>query len=57
MSPQASFSPTSPRQLRQAVRLPRESDGVGNALRVIFDGSTAVPSDFTALLSRLDKEN
>jgi len=57
MSPQASFSPTSPRHLRQAVRLPRESDGVGNALRAIFDGSTAVPSDFTALLSRLDKEN
>ncbi|MEO7388341.1 MAG: hypothetical protein ABIV24_02590 [Sphingomonas sp.] len=39
------------------VRLPRESDGVGNALRQIFGGAAVLPSEFTALLNRLNNED
>ena len=40
--------------LRQTARRPRESDGVGNALRNIFAGAPNLPHDWTALLSRLN---
>lgn len=43
--------------MRQAVRAPRASDGVGNALRQIFGGCAALPPEFSALLLRLNKED
>lgn len=41
---------------RLAVRRPRESDGVGNALRQTFVGAPNLPSDLLALLRRLSKD-
>ena len=41
----------------QTVRLPRESDGVGSALRQIFGGAPATSAEFSALLNRLDKQD
>ena len=40
--------------LRQTARRPRESDGVGNALRNIFAGAPNLPQDLSALLARLN---
>lgn len=57
MSPHASVSNSAQRDLRQTVRAPRESDGVGNALRQIFSGAAVMPSDFGALINRLDKQD
>lgn len=39
------------------VHRPRESDGVGNALRQIFTGAPSLPSDLTSLLRRLSKDS
>jgi hypothetical protein len=39
------------------VYRPRESDGVGNALRQIFTGAPSLPSDLALLLKRLPKGN
>ncbi len=41
---------------RQAAGLPRAGDGVGNALRQIFDSAPALPSDLAALLDRLNDD-
>lgn len=38
------------------VRRPRESDGVGNALRRTFTGAPNLPSDLVELLRRLPKD-
>ncbi|WP_299424134.1 hypothetical protein [Sphingomonas bacterium] len=54
MSPPPSQSAATPDSLRQTVRMPRESDGVGSALRQIFAGVPALPSEWRALLGRLD---
>jgi hypothetical protein len=53
MTPSASSSCAAHGGLRQTVRLPRESDGVGNALRQIFSGGSTLPADLRALLNRL----
>jgi len=57
MTPPASSPSAAHGGLRQIVRLPRESDGVGNALRQIFGGAAVLPSEVSALLSRLNKED
>ena len=41
---------------RLLVRRPRESDGVGNALRQTFTGAPNLPSDLLALLRRLSND-
>ena len=56
MSPHASFS-SPQRGLRQTVRMPRDSDGVGNALRQIFGRGPPLSSDLNALLDRLNTED
>jgi len=40
---------------RHVVRRPRESDGVGSALRQIFTGAPDLPNDLNSLLRRLPK--
>jgi hypothetical protein len=57
MSPSASSPSAAHDALRQTVRLPQESDGVGNALRQIFGGAAVLPSEFSALLNRLNKND
>jgi len=42
-------------ELRQTVRRPRESDGVGNALRNVFAGGSTMPQNLSSLLSRLNR--
>jgi hypothetical protein len=56
MSPPDPHSQTAQNDSRQVVRRPRETDGVGNALRQIFTGAPALPSDLASLLRRLPKE-
>lgn len=41
--------------LRQTVRRPRESDGVGNALRNVFAGAAQLPQDLSSLVARLNR--
>jgi len=53
MSPPNSSSFACHKSLRQAVRMPRETDGVGNALRQIFGDAPSLPSEFAALLNQL----
>lgn len=57
MTPPASSPPTAQGGLRQTVRLPRESDGVGSALRQIFSGAGKVPAEFSTLINQLDKRD
>lgn len=54
MTPPASSPATAQSGLRQTVRLPRESDGVGSALRQIFSGAGGLPSDLNALIKQLN---
>ncbi|MGN6817895.1 MAG: hypothetical protein ACTHJR_04415 [Sphingomonas sp.] len=56
MSPPSPHSQAAQSDGRHAVRRPRESDGVGNALRQIFAGAPALPSDLTSLLRQLPKD-
>ena len=49
----ASPPPTAQSGFGHTVRAPRESDGVGNALRQIFGGPAALPPEFTTLITRL----
>ena len=37
------------------VRAPQPSDGVGDALRGIYDDVPGLPADWRALLTRLDR--
>ncbi len=53
--PRTSTSTTQP-GLPQTVRMPRDSDGVGNALRQIFCGGVTMPAEFGALLNRLKSD-
>lgn len=43
--------------LREVARRPRESDGVGNALRNIFCGSSNLPHEWGQLLSKLNRSD
>jgi len=56
MSPPDPHSQAAQADNRLAVRRPRESDGVGNALRQIFTGAPNLPSDLAMLLRRLPKD-
>jgi hypothetical protein len=56
MSPPNPHSQAGQSDSRLAVRCPRESDGVGNALRQIFNGAPNLPSDLTSLLRRLQND-
>lgn len=55
MSPPNPSSNTANVELRQTVRRPRESDGVGNALRNVFSGATTLPQGLSSLLSQLNR--
>ena len=48
---------TADNDARQVVRRPRQSDGVGNALRQIFTGAPHLPADLSSLLRRLPKDD
>lgn len=56
MSPPSPHSQATHSDNRHVVHRPRESDGVGNALRQIFAGAPALPSDLALLLRRLPKD-
>jgi hypothetical protein len=55
MSPPDPNGSTVNLDLRQAVRRPRESDGVGNALRNVFGGAASLPQDLSSLVARLNR--
>jgi hypothetical protein len=57
MSPPNPHSQATQSDSHHVVYRPRESDGVGNALRQIFTGAPSLPSDLTSLLRRLSKDN
>jgi len=57
MSPPAPINSATNSGMRQMARMPRDSDGVGSALRQIFNGAAGLPSDFKTLLGRLDKND
>jgi hypothetical protein len=57
MSPPDPHSQATQSDGHHVVYRPRESDGVGNALRQIFTGAPSLPSDLTLLLRRLSKDN
>lgn len=57
MSPPDPHSQATQSDGHHVVYRPRESDGVGNALRQIFTGAPSLPSDLTSLLRRLSKDN
>jgi len=57
MSPPPSNCSTADNGMRQMVRRPRESDGVGNALRQIFSNHSTLPADIGKLLSRLNQND
>jgi hypothetical protein len=54
VSPPPSQSAAAADCLRQTARMPREGDGVGNALRQIFGGMPGMPADWRAILARLN---
>jgi hypothetical protein len=56
MSPPNPHSQAIHSDSRHVVHRPRESDGVGNALRQIFAGAPNLPSDLASLLRRLPKD-
>jgi len=56
MSPPNPHSQAMPSS-HDVVHRPRQSDGVGNALRQIYTGAPALPSDLASLLRRLSKDN
>jgi hypothetical protein len=57
MSPPNPHSQATQSDNHHVVYRPRESDGVGNALRQIFTGAPSLPSDLASLLRRLSKDN
>jgi len=57
MSPPNPHSQGSPSDSHHVVHRPRETDGVGNALRQIFTGGPALPSELASLLRQLSKDN
>jgi DNA-binding NarL/FixJ family response regulator len=56
MSPPHPHSQAIQSGARHVVHRPRESDGVGNALRQIFTGAPTLPNDLASLLRRLPKD-
>jgi hypothetical protein len=42
--------------MQQMARRPRDSDGVGNALRQTFGSCSALPAEFQSLLARLPRD-
>lgn len=57
MSPPNSTAGTAQSGMRQMVHPPRQSDGVGNALRQIFGYPSSLPSEFGKLLNRLNQND
>jgi hypothetical protein len=57
MSPPNPHSTASNADLRQTVKRPRESDGVGNALRNIFAGAPQLPHELSNLIGRLNRHD
>ena len=58
MSPPNTNGATENGEMRQIARRPRESDGVGNALRQVFNGSPAMlPPELQTLLGQLSRNN
>ena len=57
MSPPPSNCSTADNGTRHVVRRPRDSDGVGNALRQIFGNPSTLPGDIGKLLSRLNQND
>jgi hypothetical protein len=57
MSPPNPYSQATPSGGHDIVNRPRQSDGVGNALRQIYTGAPTLPSDLESLLRRLSKDN
>lgn len=57
MSPPNPYSQATPSGGHDIVNRPRQSDGVGNALRQIYTGAPTLPSDMESLLRRLSKDN
>jgi hypothetical protein len=55
MSPPNTNSATASEEMRQIARRPRESDGVGNALRQVFSGAAMLPPELQFLLGRLSR--
>lgn len=45
-----------PTDRHQTVRVPRASDGIGNALRQLYGRQPAAPEDMMRLLERLDRD-
>jgi hypothetical protein len=41
---------------RETVRVPRATDGVGNALRQLFDRTSPLPRDMADLLNQLSRD-
>ena len=54
MSPLPSHDAAANSGLREVAYRPRDSDGVGNALRQIFGGAHSLPSDFRSMLNQLN---
>ncbi len=50
------YSTASQGDMRLAVRRPRASDGVGNALRQVFSGQPTLPQDMACLLNKLSQD-
>jgi|GEM_PF-1850595 len=57
MSPPNPHSQATQSGGQDIVHRPRQSDGVGNALRQIYTGAPTLPSDLQSLLRRLSKDN
>jgi len=57
MSPPNPHSQATPSGGHNIVHRPRQSDGVGSALRQIYAGTPNLPSDLTSLLRRLSKDS
>jgi hypothetical protein len=56
MSPPSPHSQASHSDSRHVVHRPRQSDGVGNALRQVFAGAPTLPSDLALLLRQLPND-
>jgi hypothetical protein len=55
MSPPNTNSATANGEMRQIARRPRESDGVGNALRQVFGGGAMLSSELHSLIGQLSR--
>ena len=53
MTPSTLISAPRSEEMRQMAGRPRQSDGVGNALRQVFNGGAMLPPDLQSLVARL----